>query len=202
MYHDTIHIIFKSKTGGHNIHFEYDFLISKSPYSNHSTNSISYQEILNKFKKIGFNIDFLNFPDIKDMNQMVHCKYNYLVKSGDYNVFFKAYEKILKRQGFDIIFEYGTMINGKFFPNNMNFYSSISFICASINDSRCFSHVIKGFNFYKTYEKYQIVDKTGKILHNEFTNYTIDFKHNFFKNQKVKVYLRKYKLRELKSKLN
>jgi len=216
MFHDTIHIIF-NRSASNNVNyvnFNYDFIISKSeswlnvwkncnnfPRENHI---VTYKSILERFKQIGFNIDYLLFPDIKDNNQEVYCAYNYLASKSGFEVFFKAYEKILKKQGFNITFEYGTMINGKFYPNNMNFYSSISFVRNNFGDN----DVIYGVSYCKSFEKYQIVNSEGCVVSNMNSSYigfsrnnnkeNKELKEDFFKSQKISVYLRKYKLDQLK----
>jgi len=193
MYHDTIHIIFTSLPKS-DIDFKYNFLISKNDWLlNHKP--IVYQELLDKMENFGFNVDFFNFPDIKDKTQNVFCEYN---GTPNFQLFFKAFERILKPQGFNITFEYGSMIDGKFYPNNMNFYASIGFIKDAYGDK----DVIDGVNYKKRFECYQIVDSCGEVVDSIFganlnDSESKELKEEFFKNYKVSVYLRKYKLREL-----
>lgn len=193
MYHDTINIIFTS-TAESNINFRYNFLISKNAWlPNHKP--IVYQYLLGKMESYGFNVNFINFPDIKDKYQNVFCEYN---GTPNFTIFFKAFEKLLKPQGFNISFEYGSIINSKFYPNNMNFYSSIIFIKDSYGDK----DVIDGVNYKKRFESYQIVNSEGQIVYNIGganlnDSESEDLKEEFFKSHKVSVYLRKYKLREL-----
>lgn len=202
MYHDTIHIIFESLPMN-NIEFKYNFLISKNSWlPNHK--AIEYQELLNKLHNYGFNSDYINFPDVKDKTQNIFCEYN---GTPNFLIFFKAFEKVLKPQGFNITFEYGSMIGGKFYPNNMNFYSSISFMESHYGDY----DVIYGVSYCKYAEHYQIVDSEGNIVDSigstSLGGYSISICNNkenpklkdeFFKRQRVSVYLRKYKLEQLR----
>jgi len=199
MYHDTIHIIFTSVPQS-DIDFKYNFLISKNDWLlNHKP--IVYQELLDKLYSYGFNPDYINFPDIKDKNQNVFCEYN---GAPNFIIFFKAFEKILKPQGFNITFEYGSMIDGKFYPNNMNFYSSISFVQSYYGEK----DIIDGISYCKSDECYQIVNSDGEIVDSMSSTYGGYSKYNnnkedeklkdeFFKRHRVSVYLRKYKLEQL-----
>ena len=197
MYHDTIHITFES--ADEIMNYKYTFLISKKSFlPNH--NPITYQEILDKMESYGFNIEFLDFPDIEDKSVNVYCSYNL---TPDFNVFFKAYERVLKPRGFNISFEYGSMINGEFCMNNMNFYSGIYFKMRN-KSTIIIKNVIKDVDFYKHGESYQIVDKNGKIvdaihIRNFFSESYDEVKENFFKSRKVTQYLRKYKLERIKN---
>jgi hypothetical protein len=218
MYHDTIHITFSSSDSTSNLGFYYDFLISKSnswlnvwqkynnsPKEKHIT---SYKDILSKFKEIGFNVEYLMFPDAED-DVEVYCAYNYLVSKGGYEVFFKAYNKVLKKQPFDISFEYGTMINGTFHPNCINSCAIVKFISPSHKSRKGYFNaaassllkrvnVISDLPFSKLYETYTIVDINGKKIYTlEVYDDFDEKKKEFFSNQKVAVYLRKYKLMEL-----
>jgi len=190
MYHNTINIKFNS-TPENSVNFSYNFLISKTAWlPNHKP--IVYKELLDKMKNYGFNIDFINFPDMKDHTQNVFCEYNGVP---NFNIFFKAYERVLKPQGFNITFEYGSTINGKFYPNNMNFYSSIVFVRDAYGDK----DVIDGINYTKRFEVYQIVNENGNVVYNmggtNLNDYkSEELKEEFFKSYKVSVYLRKYKL--------
>lgn len=190
MYHNTIHIIFTSVPES-GIDFTYNFLISKDAWlRNHQP--IEYQKLLDKFHNCGINPNYINFPDVADKNKKVFCEYN---GTPLFEIFFKAYERVLKIHGFNITFEYGSMIKGKFYPNNMNFYSSISFE----RDMYGGEDVITGVNYKKRIENYQIVDKCGKIIDSmsyvNFNNFESEqLGDDFFKSHKVSVYLRKYKL--------
>jgi len=196
MYHDTIKINFIS----HNwkeISFNYDFLISKNTKEHFSI--INYGELLSKFKKIGFDIKYLKFNDIEE-TENVYCTYNY---QPNFNIFFLAYDKILKNKHFNITFAYGVIINGKFLPNNMNTFAKISFADASTLTNSHGSplykeEVIKSRTFAKTQEFYQIVDKEGNIIGNESTYADTNFEQHFFEKYDIKVALRKYKLGRLK----
>ena len=200
MYHDTIHIIFRSLPQN-STEFSYNFLISKDAWlPNHK--AIEYQELLDRLDDYGFNPDFINFPDVKDKTQDVFCEYN---GTPNFLIFFKAFEKILKPQGFNITFEYGSMINGKFYPNNMNFYSSISFVQNHYGEK----DIISGVSYVKSGESYQIVNSKGDIVDRMGSSYggyskynsnkeDTKLKEDFFKSYRVSVYLRKYKLEQLR----
>jgi len=210
MYYDTIHITFESN-GKSTISFGYDFLISKSkswlkvwqnynnsPRENHI---IKYNNIIDRFKSIGFNTELLSFPNIKDDTEEVYCAYNYLLSSGNFEVFFKAYEKVLKKQSFNINFEYGSMINGEFYPNNMNSHAIVQFIEPILQEDKekeIDENIIQGKSFIKHREIYQIVNKEGESIYveqafDDFENTRL----KFFQTHKVAVYLRKYKLLEI-----
>lgn len=222
MYHEAIHIIFwqrSSKTDPGKIDFAYDFLISKvglvfddiTTEQQFIENLISYEEILSKFESLGFNTKFLNFPDIKDKSQLLWCNYN----GNDYKVFFKAYEKVLKNQDFNITFEYGNVVERFnvagtsaqeyiFAENNMNGPAVVEYHTYKSYNHEHFCNiedVIDGKVFYKSQETYKIVDKSGSVIAEEITNYQSGFETHFFENKDVQLYLRKYKLQELKQSL-
>ena len=191
MYHDTVHIKFKSTNYG--LLFEYSFLISKNLYDKFSP--IKYGELLKKFEEIGFNLKYLKFYDIDDDDTIVYCTYNY---QPNFNVFFIAYNKLLKTKKFNIDFEYGVMLNGKFVPNNMNHFASIHFIDSDFIPGAFFEEVIAGRFHKKVSEFYQVINKEGEIIAAETTNADTNFEQHFFEKYEVKVALRKYKLNRIK----
>lgn len=195
MYHDTIHINFKYRG---DISFDYNFLISKNLQDKFAP--IKYGELLQKFEEIEFDIKYLKFNDIYDDETIVYCTYNY---QPNFNIFFLAYKKLIKNKNFDICFEYGVILNGIFYPNNMNFFSGILFIDKQkkLGDF-CFEEVIKGKSHQKTHELYQLIDKDGKIIHRENASFENNFEQHFFENYDVKVAMRKYKLNRLKLKFD
>lgn len=193
MYHNTIHICFKNCISPKDILFEYNFFISKELKDKFSP--INYGELLQKFNEIGFNLKYLKFYNL-DEKETVYCTYNW---QPNFNIFFSAYKKILQNKDFNIFFEYGVIINGKFYPNNMNYFAGIWFFDEKYVKLGGFNEIIiKGKRHQKTFELYQIVDKNGKLIATEGTNSDKDFEQHFFEKYEVKVALRKYKLSRLK----
>jgi len=190
MYHDTIHINFRYNQNDRDIAFDYNFMISKNSQDKFSP--IKYGELLQKFDEIGFNLKYLKFYDIYDNDTIVYCTYNY---QPNFNIFFPAYRKLMQNKNFNIAFEYGVIIGGKFYPNNMNTYAGVWF---SVANDGYKEDVIRGKSHYKATENYQLIDKDGKIIHTETTSYVNDFEQHFFENYDVKVAMRKYKLNRLK----
>lgn len=195
MYHDTIRITFHYFP--HNdVGFDYIFLISKTEQIKTEFSSISYGELLSKFKDIGFDLKYIKFNDISDDNTTVYCSYNF---QSNFNVFFPAYKKLIKNKSFNLVFEYGVIIDGIFRCNNMNFFSRVVFYDkANKFDGLYKEIVINDKTHFKISEFYQIVDKTGKIIHSEETDETKNFEQHFFENYDVLVATRKYKLNRLK----
>lgn len=194
MYHDTINIRF-IYNNQNDINFDYNFFISKNNQNNHNSfSSILYKDLLDKFKDIGFDLKYLKFNDI-DKNNIIYCSYNF---QSNFEIFFKVYNKLIKSKKFNISIEYGNIINGKFIPNNMNYFAGISFNHHTIEQNGIKEEVIKGKFHKKTMEYYQIIEKDGNIIANELTTYKKDFKQHFFEQYEVKVALRKYKLGRLK----
>jgi len=192
MYHDTIHIKLKYNDV---INFNYGFYISKHP--NKTFSPIKYKSLLYKFKSVGFVVlRYLKFNDIED-DTIVYCSYNF---QPNFEIFFKVYNKLIKDKDFDIIFEYGNIINGKFYLNNMNNLSSVYFYGGILNKTVYRENIIGYKVHQKISELYQIVDKDGNIIATEWADYHGDFKQNFFERYDVKVALRKYKLSRLKEK--
>jgi hypothetical protein len=204
MYHDTIHINFKYNQIN-DIAFDYSFLISK--HNQDKFSPIVYGELLQKFEEIGFNLKYLKFYDIYDNDTMVYCTYNY---QPNFNVFFSAYRKLMQNKNFNISFEYGIIIGGKFYPNNMNYFASIHFISENkwgrakslLDLGTDTESIIQGKKHYKVGEFYQLVDKEGNIIHKELASVENDFEQHFFENYNVKVAMRKYKLNRLKFKFD
>ena len=199
MYHDTIHINFRNISGP--INFEFSFLISKI-HSAKLFSPIKYCELLKKFEEINFNLKYLKFNDVDD-DAIVYCTYNY---QPNFNIFFAAYEQSIRNQNFDITFEYGNIINGKFYKNNMNFFAGVYFIdfikyemSKKIEKMYFEEEIIKGKRFLKNSEYYQIIDNEGNIIYREYTDWVTDFEQHFFEKYEVKVALRKYKLLRLQS---
>ena len=206
MYHNVIHIKFKYYKVG-DIEFDYSFLISKTNQNQFS--SINYGVLLNKFHEIGFNLKYIKFNDL-DLNEDVYCTYNF---QPNFNVFFLAYKKLIHKKDFYIIFEYGNIVNGIFIRNNMTTFCSITFVPEPLKEDfgpkssstsilykpLLFKEIdiIKDKTFYKTVEKYQIIDKDGGIIASETTNFESDFEQAFFEKYEVKVPLRKYKLNKI-----
>jgi hypothetical protein len=195
MYHDVIHINFNNR--GETPYFDYSFMISKYPSDKFSP--INYGDLLNKFNEIGFNCKYIKFNDI-DESETVYCTYNY---QSNFNIFFSAYKKILQNKNFDIIFEYGVIINGKFLPNNMNTFAKVYFSDILISshfalDPLFCETIIKGKTHEKIYEDYQVVNKEGNIIGNDRTDGKKKFEQHFFERYDIKVALRKYKLGRLK----
>jgi len=196
MYHDTIHINFKYQPFWNDIPFDYSFLISKIKQDKFAP--ITYSELLNKFKEIGFDLKYLKFYDINDDSTIVYCTYNY---QPNFQVFFSAYKKLIQNKNFNISFEYGIIINGKFYPNNMSYFAGIWFVPIEkkLDDlNHPFEEIIIEKTFLKKLELYQIVDKEGYVIHVEVANPGNNFKQHFFENYDVKVAMRKYKLSRLK----
>lgn len=197
MYHDTIHIKFRyNKTD--DIDFDYSFFISKTNQNKFS--SVNYGVLLEKFSDIGFNLKYLKFNDL-ELNSDIYCTYNY---QPNFDIFFSAYKKIIHKKKFNFSYEYGNIINGVFIQNNMTTFSSVSFIdinwahelhISNIEDVNL--DIIKDKLFYKTREKYQIIDKNGISIADEITDADSDFEQHFFERYDVKVALRKYKLNRL-----
>lgn len=195
MYHDTIQINFRSVPTKyvHDIDFDYFFLISKTPQNNFST--INYSELLIKFSEIGFDIKYIKFNDIEE-DETVYCSYNY---QSNFNVFFSAYNKILKNKKFNLSFEYGNIIEGTFLRNNMNFFSGIYFRNTDlIMGEYIYDNIISGKMFFKSSEFYQIIDISGIVISLAVASAEHDFKHDFFERYEVKLAQRKYKLNKLK----
>ena len=193
MYHDTISINFKS-TIENKLSFDYTFLISKNIKDKFSP--IIYGELLQKFSEIGFNIKYLKFNDIEE-DKTVYCTYNY---QPNFNIFFSAYNKILKYHKFNIKFEYGNIYNGNFYPNNMNFFAVVYFVeqptLFILGD---YSEVVINERKHLRFrEIYQIRNKDGHLIAEEYTDVDKDFEQHFFERYEVKVALRKYKLSRLK----
>jgi hypothetical protein len=191
MYHDTIYINF-TRFNYNDINFDYSFLISKSLKDKFSP--INYGELLSKFNDIGFNVKYLKFNDIKE-EETVYCTYNY---QPNFNIFFSAYKKLFQNRNFNITFEYGVVINGKFYPNNMNTFASIYFQGENIKLGDHTETIIIGKTHKKLTELYQIVDKDANIIATEITDIVKDFEQHFFERYEVKLALRKYKLSRLK----
>jgi hypothetical protein len=190
MYHDTIHINFIYNRPN-DISFDYSFSISKEISAKFSP--IKYQTLLDNFEQLGFNIKYLKFNDIDDLDTTVFCSFNY---QPNHNIFFKSYPKVIQNKPFDILFLYGNLINGIFIPNNINTSAGISFKNCD-NTSLYKETVIKGIIHEKIKEMYQVIDKEGHIIATETVGQDIDFQQNFFQRYEVKVALRKYKLGRL-----
>jgi len=192
MYHDTIHINLKNQVTSNDIAFDYSFLISKTLSNKFS--SIAYGELLQKFTDIGFNLKYLKFNDIYEDDTIVYCTYNY---QPNFDIFFSAYKKNIQYKKFNITFEYGVMINGKFCANNMNFFAGIWFIESNI-PGNYLEEVIKGKTHEKKMEFYQITDKEGTAIAAQNISDEFNFEQHFFERYEVKVAIRKYKLDRLK----
>lgn len=188
MYHDTIHINFSSF--GSDLNFNYSFLISKD--NNDKFSPIRYGDILDKFENIGFNTKYIKFNDL-DLDDIVYCTYNYQPK---FEIFFKAYDKLLMYKKFNIKFEYGNIINNIFHINNMNYCASIYF---SNNEKELYREdVLKSRIYVKKYETFCIIDKKGDRVSEVTVTSDDNFEQDFFQRHEVKVALRKYKLGRLK----
>ena len=193
MYHDVIHIKLYNWRRN-DIDFNYSFLISKNNQDKFS--SISYGILLEKFDEIGFNLKYLKFNDL-DLNSDVYCTYNY---QPNFNIFFTAYKKFIFQKDFNFSYEYGNIINGIFIQNNMTTFASASFIelFNTRPELRIFKEdIIKNKTFFKTIERYQIIDKDGTPIATEITDADSNFEQHFFERYDVKVALRKYKLSRL-----
>lgn len=200
MYHDTIHIKFRYWRLD-DIEFDYSFLISKTSQKQFSP--INYGSLLDKFNEIGFNIKYLKFNDL-DLNSDIYCTYNY---QPNFNVFFSAYKKLIHKKDFNITYEYGNIINGVFVQNNMTTFSSVSFVSNVIDSYKknkiyqdlLFKEIdiIRDKTFFRTIERYQIIDKDGNTIASEITDSDSNFQQNFFDKYKVVVALRKYKLNKI-----
>lgn len=204
MYHDTIHINFNNyqkSSINSSINFDYNFMISKIKYGD-KFSSIKYGDLLQKFIDIGFDTKYLKFYDIQDDNTIVYCTYNY---QPNFEIFFLAYNKLLKNQKFYLTFEYGNIIcfsgetSGTFYRNNMNYFAGISF---TPTDLPLGVIIIDGMTHIKTRETYQIIDKDRNLIAIENTDSSKDFEQHFFERYDVKVYLRKYKLSRLENLFN
>ena len=195
MYHDTIKINFKNTyiQSKFDIEYNYNFLISKNPKDKFSP--INYEELLNKFDQIGFDLKYIKFYDISE-DDMVYCTYNYLP---NFELFFTAYKKILHPKYFDVSFEYGVIIDGVFKANNMNYFAGIYFCSGLLPEFDYYETIIKGKYHQKIKVFYQIVDSKGKTIASEVTDISKDFEQHFFDMYEVKVALRKYKLSRLKN---
>jgi len=191
MYHDTININFRN-SNWKDISFDYSFLISKNQKDKFSP--INYGDLLGKFSNIGFNLKYIKFNDI-DEGETVYCTYNY---QPNFNIFFKAYTKLLQYKKFDISFEYGVIINGKFHPNNMNTFAGVWFKNTNSNLGSYNEEIIRGQKHKRKQEFYQIVDKDGNLIAVEIAEEENNFEQHFFERYDVKVALRKYKLSRLK----
>jgi hypothetical protein len=193
MYHDTIHIKFRYNKVD-DIEFDYSFLISKTSQIQFS--SINYGILLGKFDEIGFNLKYLKFNDL-DLTEDVYCTYNF---QSNFNVFFSAYKKLIHKKDFSIKYEYGNMINGIFYQNNMTTFSSVTFVSnvSKIKDL-LFKEIdiIRDKTFFKTVEAYQIIDKDGMSIAFEVTDADSNFEQKFFDKYEVVVALRKYKLNKI-----
>jgi hypothetical protein len=194
MYHDTIKINITNTHLFDDVSFNYDFLISKRKSNNFSP--ITYNDLLNKFKDIGFNTEYVKFNDIEG-TEIVYCSYNY---QPNFLIFFKAYKKILKDKSFNLNIESGNIINGKFYRNNMNYQCGLYFkdYIYSQNYTFKFYDIIKDKIFVKVSEFYQIVDKNGNIISVDKVTEKNNFESNFFERYEVKLAQRKYKLNRLK----
>lgn len=197
MYHDTININFKY-LNYRDINFDYSFFISKNQYENFSP--IKYSVLLKNFYDIGFDIKYLKFNDIYDDDTTVYCSYNY---QPNFNVFFVAYKKLIEKKDFHLSFEYGNIVFGKFYPNNMNFFAGISFTNNPIDKTGLYKEeVVKGKIHLKTMELYQIIDKNANVIAIELADPINNFEQHFFERYEVKHHLRKYKLSRLKNLFN
>jgi hypothetical protein len=195
MYHNVIRINFKYYKEN-DIDFDYSFLISKTNQDKFS--SINYGMLLDKFNEIGFNLKYLKFNDL-DLISDIYCSYNY---QENFKIFFSAYNKFIYKKSFNLHVEYGNIIDGIFYQNNMTTFASVSFIDISnakitILGGSELLNIIKDKIFYKTREKYQIIDKDGIIIATEITDSDSNFEQHFFEKYEVKVALRKYKLSRL-----
>jgi hypothetical protein len=188
MYHDVIKIEF---TYYGEISFTYIFLISKKKY-NDNFGHIAYGELMQKFEQIGFDLKYLKFNDISDTDSIVYCSYNY---QENFNIFFKAYKKIITETKFNITFEYGNIVNGVFIQNNMNYFAGVVFT----QQKGANEEIIKGKSLFKQIEYYQIADKNGHTIDNGFITADDNFETDFFQRYNVKVALRKFKLERLKN---
>ncbi len=200
MYHDTIHIKFKYWRVG-DVDFDYSFLISKTNQNKFSPSN--YGILLEKFNNVGFNLKYLKFNDL-DLSSDIYCTYNY---QPNFDIFFAAYKKFIHKKDFSITYEYGNMINGVFIQNNMTTFASVSFISNVVDiykknkiyQDLLFKEIdiIKDKTFFKTIERYQIIDKDGNLIASEITDADSNFEQHFFEKYEVKVALRKYKLTKL-----
>jgi len=198
MYHDTIHIKFRYNKSD-DVDFDYSFLISKTNQDKFSL--INYGILLEKFNEIGFNLKYLKFNDL-ELSSNIYCTYNY---QSNFNIFFTAYKKFIHKKSFNFSYEYGNIVNGVFIQNNMTTFSSVSYIDIYnakfeifVGDSKLPDiDIIKDKTFFKTIERYQIIDKNGVSIANEITDADSNFEQHFFERYDVKVALRKYKLNRL-----
>ena len=206
MYHDSIQINLTGSTSG--VNFEYTFVMSKRnwtlPESEAKPVLIKYGELLSRFEILGINTHYVTFPDIKDDQTLIHCVYNWV--SAD--IFFSNFPR-LKENIDHITFRYGTIVNGIFYLNNMNFYAMIHFVrpganCSpfkNINIKNPFDYiyddVITGKLLRKIEETYHIIDKDGKTVAHEETDINMGFEQHFFEKTEVRLYQRKYKLAKL-----
>ena len=192
MYHDTINIKFRYYKVD-DVDFDYSFLISKTNQSKFS--SINYGMLLEKFNDIGFNLKYLKFNDL-DLSEDIYCTYNY---QSNFDIFFLAYKKFIHKKNFNFHIEYGNIINGVFIQNNMTTFSSVAFVDNVNSKIQLFKEIdiIKDKTFFKTIERYQIIDKDGNSIASDITDADSNFEQHFFERYEVKVALRKYKLSKL-----
>lgn len=192
MYFDTINISFLSTS--HDENFNYHFTISKN--ESKGSNEIIYGDLLKKFVNIGFKINYLEFPNTK-LNETVYCNYNYTM---DFNIFFRAYNKLLVNKEVNILFECGNLINGVFTLNNINSSAKKYFSVVRNKDLNESGIIINGKTHKKVVEIYQIIDKDGHIISLDKQTEVTGFNNDFFKRKEVLVILRKSKLDILKNK--
>jgi len=155
---------------------------------------IKYKDLLKKFKKINFNTNHIILENF-DINSYVYCSYNYGTKL---DTFFRAYDKVLKNEKFNILFEYGNIINDKFIINNTSGPARKYFIASSENKEK----IITDKSFKKVVEIYQIIDKNGIPVSEDKQTEKTGFETDFFNRPEVSVILRKSKLEKLKNKNN
>lgn len=156
---------------------------------------IKFKDLLKKFENIGFNKKFFYLENI-NINSYIYCSYNY---TGNIDVFFKSYDKILKHEKINILYEYGNVINGKFIINNISGSAKIYFI-ATGDDVK--DNIVKGKYLKKSVEIYKVIDNDGNQISEEKRTEASGFETDFFNRPEIKVVLRKSKLQKLKNKDN
>jgi hypothetical protein len=213
MYHNTI-IITLAYNDPKSINFNYSFVIYKNEQSiedgsidninrDHAY-KVNYYTLMNKFSEIGFNTKYLEFENV-NLHDDVFCSYNY---QPDIDRFFLAYKKSIRNINFDIGFQYGVIIDGRFYLSHMNDFSSVYFLnmdklSRGISIISGCDDIINGKKYKQTQKTYQLVDKKGNIINklqeliNINPNTYSDTKREFFDSYNVKVYMRKYKLSRL-----
>lgn len=197
MHYDTICIRFQNSRSN-DLSFDYNFFITKydpdTIYVEKIFSPIKFGDLLYKFKSIGF--DTYKYFEIDGVfeESIVYCSYNWMA---DFDIFFKAYPKVIHNKEFKLTFRCGNFIDGLFVLNHITSAAEIIFITLTNSIIKYEYHILEKV-LCKAHETYQIVDGDGVVASTLRVSYEVDFKNDFFNQDTVRQILRKHKLENIK----